>query len=220
MEGKQTMAVSHLFPGTAVDCSGADPTKRTDAQSRRTRKKQNWAEGTQMPRAVAEWDSLSATSRNKKRHDLYGDVTKETFAERKGIPYSTFKKYAGSKNRRAIGGRAGRKSVLTEENIKLLLTKVVEARRANRPLTFSEKIGQILSLQPGLTRMQAKNFVRTLDKRLRSMQDAASHGPVDECDRQDVAALGPVPSGSKPYALSNDHNVRQLFCGIFRCTRL
>ena len=52
------------------------------------------------------------------------------------------------------------------------------------------------------------------------LQDVAIHGPVDGCDRQGVAARGPVPSSSKPNALPLDHNVRQLFCGTVCCTRL
>ena len=52
------------------------------------------------------------------------------------------------------------------------------------------------------------------------LQDVAIHGPVDGCDRQDVAARGPVASSSKPNALPLDHNVRQLFCGTVRCTCL
>ena len=58
----------------------------------------------------------------------------------------------------------------------------------------------------------------TMDRK-GQFQDIAINGPVDECDRQDVAAQGPVPSRSHVNAAQHNHNVRQLFCGIICYTR-
>ena len=92
-------------------------------------------------------------------------------AEMKHISYSTFTKYANPNNRRVIGGRAGRKSVVTEANYNILLSSVVGIHEAMGPMSNEELIILVLRVQPGLTRQQAKNFVNhTLLKRLRSME--------------------------------------------------
>ena len=120
-----------------------------------------------MKDAVEEWDSLPWDTKNvlKKPHPSFGLVSMTAFAKKKGIPHFTFHKYASNTERREIGGKVGRKSIVREENSKFIAQTIVRADRANKGKTPGEVQEDLMALEPDLTSKQVENFFnRTFKK--------------------------------------------------------
>ena len=86
-----------------------------------------------MGEAVGEWDRIKI---------LPNRPTKKAFAKSRGINPHSFQKYAHNdlSKRRTIGSKAGKPSIVTDDNAEFVIQHAIRADRANDGFTASQVI--------------------------------------------------------------------------------
>jgi hypothetical protein len=108
---------------------------------------------------VEEWDSVKHQVKPPKKGDI---------AIKHGFEPSTFRKYVCNNisNRRKIGAKPGKKSIVNENNAQFLIERAIRADRGNDGRTPADIIEDIQQLQPEIGPKQAQNYYsRTFKKR-------------------------------------------------------
>lgn len=121
----------------------------------------NWSKDSRMKDAVNEYLSMPKAGREKM----------SVFAATKGLPVSTFRKYATpSDNRRTITNGQGRPSIVSKSNTELLIRTIRADRSNNGSALTKVAVKKLQELQKGIGLTQARNFIaRTLKNKSRDM---------------------------------------------------
>jgi hypothetical protein len=143
------------------------------------RKRQNYAEDDRMSDAVNEWfrqENQSGSTGKPLR-------TKEQLANKHNVCLSTFQKYTCKdvSKRTKLGISGGRKSVVSENNFKVItdfaitLDQAPDRNRDTAKKNATQIINKIMELESQLSRKQAANFYATtfkkkLNKRLEGLE--------------------------------------------------
>ena len=101
--------------------------------------------------AVDKWDKIRLTA---------NPPSCALFAKSKNIDVKTFGAYAHSdpKQRRALGSKMGKRSLVMAENAEFLVQFAIRSDRANEGRTVAQIVDQLMTLQPELSMEQASNW--------------------------------------------------------------
>ena len=117
-----------------------------------------------MTSAVQGWDALVESG--------LPHLKKTDFAKQRGIKPSTFRKYVcgqrGDPKRRKLGAASGKKTLLADDEMQLLVDTIRRRDRGNEGMSTSDAIDAVRTLKPELSHKQAENQVHNALKRKHS----------------------------------------------------
>ena len=135
----------------AAKAARKDPPSIFIAPAKPPSTRTDWSKDSRMHDAVDEWDKIRLTA---------NPPSRALFAKSKNIDVKTVGAYAHSdpKQRRALGSKMGKKSLVTAENAEFLVQFAIRSDRANEGRTIAQIIEQLMALQPELSMEQASNW--------------------------------------------------------------